>query len=131
VYRADGWAERGGHLANNPGADVGVRFQAGNGTVTHGVNGGANNYARPPGVMPQAMGHAETNAMLAAKSQGATGGVATLFTTKVPCSWCRSSLRNLSKHLDLDELHVYGPGGYYGRYVRGGGYRTINKGSEW
>jgi hypothetical protein len=60
------------------------------------------------------------------------GGIGKLFTTRIPCRFCGSALANLARFLQLDELHVYGPGGYYGRFIAGqGGYKTIVKGTEW
>lgn len=98
----------------------------------YGVNAHGVAYPRPAGVMPQSMGHAESHAFIQAAQQGLTGGKANLYVAgKIPCSFCRSSLAGWAKHLDLDELNVYSDGGYIGKYVRGGGFRTVVKGTDW
>lgn len=98
----------------------------------YGVNAHGVSYPRPAGVMPQSMGHAESHAFIQAAQQNLSGGSANLYVAgKIPCSFCRSSLAGWAKHLDLDELHVYSDGGYIGTYVRGGGFRTVVKGTDW
>jgi RHS repeat-associated protein len=97
----------------------------------YGVNAHGQSYPRPASVMPQSMGHAESDTFMQAANRGLQGGSANLYVAgMIPCGFCKSSLGGWAKHLDLDELNVFGPNGYVGRYVRGGGYRTINKGDN-
>ncbi|MEV6480096.1 RHS repeat-associated core domain-containing protein [Streptomyces sp. NPDC051576] len=97
----------------------------------YGVNGHGQPYPRPASVMPQSMGHAESDAFIQAANAGASGGTANLYVAgKIPCGFCRSSLGGWAKHLDLDELNVFGPNGYVGQYVKGGRYRTLDWGDN-
>lgn len=97
----------------------------------YGVNGHGQAYPRPASVMPQSMGHAESDTFIQAANAGVSGGTADLYVAgKIPCGFCRSSLGGWAKHLDLDKLNVYGPNGYVGQYVKGGRYRTLEWGDN-
>jgi hypothetical protein len=107
------------------------------------VNNHKQAYQRPASVMPQSMSHAESGAFMRAANSGIQGGAGQLYVAGlIPCRFCRSSLAGWAKHLDLDELHVYGPNGYIGSYYKGappgifgkffrpGRFKTLNRGDN-
>lgn len=97
------------------------------GKVYHGLNGHGQSYQRPSGVTPCSAGHAEADVAGQAARDRVSGGTGSLYVAgKIPCPFCKSSMAGWARELNLDELNVYGPNGYIGRYLRESGrYRTI------
>jgi hypothetical protein len=110
--------------ASNDGATL-ARLDVGDQTF-FGINGHGQSYPRPESVHPASMSHAEGDAFGQASRAGITGGSATLYVDRAPCSCCRSSLGGFARSLGLDELTVVGRDGPIGVYTAGGGgYRTL------